>query len=99
VACHTQHFFNIDPRVTTFNELQGTRNTCCLLRLLIAERSRRLRKVHAVLAIENGERGFRIDISPAAPDIPDDVYMAIRLRNYDPTIAGRIVFPSAYSVT
>lgn len=44
------------------------------------------------------QRASEIGIVPAEPNIPDDVYMAVRLRGYDPTITGRVVFPPAYSV-
>jgi putative acetyltransferase len=44
--------------------------------------------------------GFRpaseLGISPPHPKIPDEVFMAIPLANYDPTLRGRVVFPPAF---
>jgi putative acetyltransferase len=44
--------------------------------------------------------GFRpareLGISPPDPKIRDEVFLAIRLRAYDPTLRGRVVFPPAF---
>jgi putative acetyltransferase len=44
--------------------------------------------------------GFRpaseFGISPPDPEIPDEVFMAIPLASYDPTLRGRVVFPPAF---
>jgi len=45
--------------------------------------------------------GFRpasdLGITPPDPKIGADVFMAIPLHAYDPTLRGRVVFPAAYS--
>lgn len=45
--------------------------------------------------------GFRpaseLGIAPPDPSIPDEVFMAIALRAYDPALRGRVVFPPAFS--
>jgi putative acetyltransferase len=45
--------------------------------------------------------GFRpaseLGIAPPDPRVPDDVFMAIALRAYDPALRGRVVFPPAFS--
>jgi putative acetyltransferase len=38
-----------------------------------------------------------LGISPPDPNIADEVFMAIPLRAYDPTLRGRVVFPPAFS--
>ncbi len=38
-------------------------------------------------------------IEPPDPAIPDEVFMVVRLRAYDPQIRGRVVYPSAFDVT
>lgn len=45
------------------------------------------------------QRASEIGIIPAEPNIPDDAYMAVRLKRYDPSIRGRVIFPPAYSVS
>lgn len=75
---------------------------------LIREALRRADERHEPLVLVLGHPtyyprfGFRraseIGIVPAEPDIPDEAYMAIRLRSYDPTITGRVIFPPAFSV-
>lgn len=46
--------------------------------------------------------GFRpasaLGLTPPDPAIPDDAFMAVPLRAYDPAIRGRVVFPPAYAV-
>jgi putative acetyltransferase len=39
-----------------------------------------------------------LGITPPDPRIPSEAFMAIRLRAYDPTLRGRVVFPPAYGL-
>ena len=45
--------------------------------------------------------GFRaaseLGITPADPNIPDEAFMAIPLRAYDPALRGWVVFPPSFS--
>jgi putative acetyltransferase len=43
-------------------------------------------------------RASELGISPPDPRIPDEAFMAVPLRAYDPSLRGRVVFPPAYSV-
>ncbi len=36
-------------------------------------------------------------IEPPDPQIPDEVFMVVRLRAYDPGLRGRITYPDAFS--
>jgi predicted N-acetyltransferase YhbS len=38
----------------------------------------------------------RIGLHPPTAEIPDEVFMAVLLRAYDPAIRGRVVFPPAF---
>jgi putative acetyltransferase len=38
-----------------------------------------------------------LGIAPPDPSIPDEVFMAIALRAYDPALRGRVAFPPAFS--
>ena len=38
-------------------------------------------------------------IEPHVPEIPDDVFMVVRLSNYDPALRGRINYPPAFDET
>ena len=38
----------------------------------------------------------RIGLHPPTAEIPDEVFMAVPLRAYDPEIRGRVVFPPAF---
>lgn len=38
-------------------------------------------------------------IEPPDPELPDEVFMVVRLRAYDPSIRGRIVYPAAFDAT
>jgi putative acetyltransferase len=40
-----------------------------------------------------------LGIEPSDPNIPDDVFMVVRLRSYDPKFRGQIVYPSAFEST
>jgi putative acetyltransferase len=42
-------------------------------------------------------RGSELGLEPPDPAIPDEAWMAIPLRAYDPAIRGRVVFPDAFN--
>lgn len=42
------------------------------------------------------EPARRHGIEPPDPQIPDEVFMVVRLRSYDPTLRGRITYPPAF---
>lgn len=46
--------------------------------------------------------GFRpaseMGITPPDPEIPDEAFMAIPLRSYDPALRGRVIFPPSYAI-
>jgi putative acetyltransferase len=42
-------------------------------------------------------RASELGITPPETRIPDEVFMAIPLRDYDSTLRGRVVFPPAFS--
>jgi putative acetyltransferase len=39
----------------------------------------------------------RLGVEPPSEDIPDDVFMALRLSGYDPSMRGRIEYPPAFA--
>jgi putative acetyltransferase len=43
-------------------------------------------------------RASELGITPPAPRIPDEAFMAQPLRAYDPSLRGRVVFPPAYGI-
>jgi putative acetyltransferase len=45
------------------------------------------------------QRASEIGLRPTEPEIPDEAFMAVRLKRYDPTITGRVTFPPAYSIS
>ena len=75
---------------------------------LVREALRRAEARGEPLVLVLGHPGYypRFGFAPAAelgltpPDarIPSEAFMAIRLRAYDPTLRGQVVFPPAYSL-
>ena len=44
------------------------------------------------------EPASRFGLFPSDPNIPDEAFMAMPLKRYDPEIGGRVIFPAAYFI-